>query len=37
MSVVTMWMVIGSIGIAMRASGGQQCTGEEKQLELFLS
>jgi len=37
MSVMMVWMVIGSIGAVMRASGGEQCTGKEKQPELFLS
>jgi hypothetical protein len=32
-----MWLVIGSIGVTMRTPGGQQCTGKEKQPELFLS
>ena len=37
LGISTEWMVIGSIGAVMRASGGEQCTGKEKQPELFLS
>jgi hypothetical protein len=31
------WLVIGSIGVAMRAAGGKQCTGKEQQPESFFS
>jgi hypothetical protein len=37
MSAVMMWMLIGNIGVVMRAPGGEQCTGKEKQPKFFFS
>jgi hypothetical protein len=37
MSVVMMWMIVGSIGAVMFAPGGEQCTGKEKQPEFLFS
>jgi hypothetical protein len=36
-SVVMVWMILGSIGAFMRTPNGKQCTGKEKQSEFFFS
>jgi hypothetical protein len=36
-SVVMVWMILGSIGALMRTPNGKQCTGKEKQSEFFFS
>jgi hypothetical protein len=37
MSVVTMRMIVGTVGGVVRTPGGKQCTGKEKQLQLSFS
>jgi hypothetical protein len=36
-SVVMVWMILGSIGALMRTPNGKQCTGKEKQSAFFFS